>query len=232
MFKVPYLNRKRYIVLKAYTWNKFFLDNAPIQVSAKDTNPHRVSNQEPVGSDFRYCYARTVGRGKSATVFAPCSMKFHQNLDESGTTSPSYEMSTMSGWLDVTFRHTDDPYYNTSSLTVGKIKIPWVLYEETGVKFVLARHLQNSSAMMIPSGVLDFNKGHQLHIFNHMINVPFSYEVTFGEPLVSLFPLTERPLHVESYFDREKFDELDVVSATRPYFRNSLRKLQKKMSVQ
>lgn len=227
--KIPFLNRKRYIVLKAYTWNKFFLDNAPIQISSKDPNPQKTKNQEIDGNDFRLCYARTMGRNKCATIFAPCSMNFHMKVNDKQQVEPSYEMSMLSSWIDVTFDHTADPYYNTNQVCIGKISMPWMLHEETGVNFLLARHIENSSPMMIPSGILSYKLQHQLHIFNHLMRMPLSYEVTFREPIASLFPLTDKPLHVESYYDITKYQELDAISASRPYFKNHRMKLEKKL---
>ena len=71
--------------------------------------------------------------------------------------------------------------------------------------------------MQIPCGMLQYKHGFGANIFMHVGKHDHSYEIPFREPLVSIFPMSELPLHVESYFDRRRFMELADRSNELPF---------------
>ena len=219
--KIPFLNRQRYIVLKCYTWSELVHQYAPIQLATKDPVPKR--NSKPDNNvNFLRCYAHTKGKKRSATILSPATFKI--NVKDGGVET---EWSSRNEWCGIDHSHMNDPFYGTPNTHLLKICTPWCIEEKTGVNFVMGRHIQNKTPMQIPCGMLQYKHGFGANIFMHVGKHDHSYEIPFREPLVSIFPMSELPLHVESYFDRRRFMELVDRSNELPFFTNYRVKLEK-----
>lgn len=228
--KIPFLNRQRYIVLKAYTWNRFFFEHAPIQIASKDPNPKAKGHIHEGENTFHKCYARTIGAKKSASIYAPASIKFtYDHLDKQGQDHYGWDLSVPPEYLSIDDIHTNDPFYKPDDMLVLKMIMPWRCLDPSGTHYMLCRHLQNKTPMIIPSGVTEYQTGFAVNIFNHLHRIKHEYVIPFREPIASLFPLTDLPFHVESYLDRQMFENLYTQDMTNPYWSNHRVKLKKKM---
>lgn len=221
--KLPFLNRKRYIVLKCYTWSELVHQYAPIQLATKDPIPKRNSNSDR-NLNFLRCYAHTKGKKRSATILSPATFRIKVQ-DGNAKTKCSWSSQHDFCWIDDT--HMNDPFYATPNTHLLKIVVPWCIEEKTGMNFVFGRHIQNKTPMQIPCGITQYKHGFAANIFIHVGKHDHSYEIPFLEPLVSIFPMSELPLHVESYFDRKRFMELVDRSNELPFFTNYRIKLEK-----
>ena len=227
--KLPFLNRKRYIVLKAYTRNSAYLENVPIKIGSKECP---VKNKNDFDRDntasFATCYGRLEGLNRSATVEMPtdlymsCSAKGEDlNIQDKYADKYSKDFS-------VSYDHVHDKNYVSKNLLVSKVIMPWMLQEETGINFVVARHIRNMSPMIIPTGVCNYKFQHALNVFNCIPKQTLSYDISMGDKLVSIYPLSEKKLVVESYYDPEKYSELRDRNLYQPFWKGSTLKLLKR----
>lgn len=204
--KLPFLNRNRYIVLKCYTWHKGVFERAPIKVGG----PACPAADGPASyfdlrTNFSACWSRLRGMKKSATVSAPSSFRIETDGDK-GLQFGAADESV----VGVDYEHDFDTAYGVDKDTViTKIITPWHLEEATGVDFVLARHMQNKTMMNILSGVTNFKATCQVNIFNVISKYPHRYEVPFQAPMVSLYPMSDLPLHVECFYSPEMYTQAE-----------------------
>lgn len=219
--KLPFLNRKRYIVLKCYTWSSVVKDYASIKLGKYDDRP-TYNDKRHKKASFGKCFAHISTRIHSATIRSPTTFRINVKSGEL-----DYDIAAVNEFTNVNLEHNDDPEYSLPNTILTKIVTPWHIEEQSGVPFVMARHIQNKTPMMICSGVLEFRYGHGMNIFNHVAKFDHAYEIPFREPLVSLYPLSDLPLHVETYDDRKKFLELNSVADFMPYFSNHRTKMRK-----
>lgn len=217
--KLPFFNRKRYIVMKCYTDNKRLYEYAPILRSSLLPAPECQTDKHPVKQDnfdrmpsFRTCFGRVEALKTSAAI--PLWNTMHIKVDNDLNISvDSSDMQNLLGYLD--FDHNNDPYYDTENFYVVKHVCAWHCEETTGVKFVSAQHIQNNTNMRIPSGIIDFKHQHAMNVFNLVSKYPHSYTIPFKTPTIALYPLSDLPLHVESYFDTQKAIDLDRANSSR-----------------
>jgi len=221
---LPFLNRKRYIVLKAYTRNSAYLEHAPIKVGSKEC-PVKNTNTDDGHKSFASCYGRLAGLSRSATVEIPTALTMTGDAD--GNVTHDYA-DTKSVDFAVSYDHIGDSSYGAKDVVVTKIVLPWMLQEETGVDFVVSRHIRNTSPMIVPTGVASYKLQHSINVFNCIPRVDIKYNLSLGDKLVSLFPLSDKKLIVESYYDPLKFVELQDRSQYNPYVKGSVLKLQKR----
>lgn len=223
---IPYFNRKRYIVLKCYTPVSYFKEYCPIAIGSEAECPVRINKEHQFTRSFRTCYGRLAALKRSATVLMPSSLSIEVKED----LNTYYQFSEYNDLhVTLSFDHDTDPYYSSKDSTVSKLIMPWMLQEDTGVNFIIARHLRNTSHMMIPSAVLGFKHQHGTNVFNLIRKVPHKYTVDFRTPLVSLYPQSDKPLYVESYYDVSKFRELYEKAGINSWFTGSSLKLHKLM---
>ena len=213
--KLPFLNRKRYLVLKCYTTHEGVLQYAPITMKFKqsmgagkipaDVNPKFART-------FKTCASRIDTMRIAATIPAPSTISFSVKRNDIGHRLAEDDIESFS--LD--YSHHVDPHYEGSKENyLVKIQMPWRCYEETGVNFVLARHIANYTRMNVLSGSLNFKTNTALNVFNLINAVPHDFEIPFNTPMASLYPMSELPLHVECYNDAEQFRKLKEIQYSR-----------------
>jgi hypothetical protein len=198
--KIPFLNRKKYILLKCYTWHAGAHRQTPITMSIKPVRQRKTEFMEPV-RDFSGCWSRVKSQQVSATV--PCSteIRFSANGDNYVNAITSSEAVTVS------FDHNEDITYPLKDMVLSKIELPWRCEEDAGVNFVMARHMQCRSPLNILSGVLA--NAFPINFFNLTNTHEHQFSVKPNEPVISLYPMSDLPLQIETYYDPDKFKELD-----------------------
>lgn len=221
--KIPFLNKKNYVVLKCYTDNSAHLDYTPIKIATKDC-PIKNTESNKGRRTFRGCYGRVEGLKRSATFEMPCTLKM------TGTKEGIVDHTFSDGntrSIDIVYDHTSDPDYTSIDTTVTKMLTHWQIQETTGAVFILAKHIQNKTMMNIPTGVVSFKHQHSLNIFNQVASFDHSYEVPFKTPVASLYLASDKKLIVECYYDVQKQRELLERSNYNPMFSNTTLKLHK-----
>ena len=197
--QIPFLNRKRYIVLRCYTWHAGVLEQAPISMSTQPMRQHKADFMDDI-RDFSGCWSRVQSQKISATVPCPTEIKFQAKGDGLVNSLVS------SNAVEVDFQHDDDPNYAKKDMVLSKIVLPWRCVEDTGVNFIMARHMQCKVQLNILSGVVA--KMFPLNIFNLTNIQEHKFNVPPKEPLVSLYPMSDLPMHIEAAHDPDKFSEL------------------------
>jgi len=219
--KIPFINRKRYIELKCYSNTKFDIDNCPITLSSELPVMKPVGPVSPYVGNFSGCYGYIKGMKKSAVLRAWTEAEFEGLGSDEGI---SFNWAdTANGLSNITIHQ--DPIYQSNTNILTKMTNPWRLEETTGVHFVTAKHITNLTPMAIPSGLLTFNVGHQLNVFNLVHVSQPKYKIKFKEPLLALYPMSDLPLHVECIFDPEKHGQLNNETNRRAYFKGNNLKL-------
>jgi len=229
---LPFFNRKRYIVLNAYTNNKRLLENAPVTLSSllppvpffQDKVKDKSISQKDFNKvpTFRSCYGNVIAAKRSAVV--PCWSTYTVTVDNNKSLIlDSADMFKALG--DNHFKHNEDPYYDTSNFHVLKMSSCWLFEESTGVNFVYAQHIRNNTNMRIPSGLIEFKHQNGVNVFNLVPKHPHTYTIPFKTPLVALYPLSDKPFYVESHYNLEKFAELNASTAARFWYTGNSIKL-------
>lgn len=228
MLKIPFYNRKRYIVIKAYTNNPLLNKHAPITTSslleapAFLDNPKHECMAQKVAT-FRTCYSRVKSLKNSAVLPSWCTIDVNVSDDLEVSIHTSDDDNSL-GTTD--FIHNTDPYYNSKNNFVVKHNPKWLVEEETGVNFVYAQHINNVTNMKIPSSVITFKDQHYINVFNLVSKFKHTYTIPFRMPILALYPMSSLPLHVESYYDCEKYHELGLLSGSRFWNTNKTLKLE------
>jgi len=221
--KLPFFNRKRYIVLKCYTDTKFHLDNCPVTLSSELPPMKPLVDVRHNEATFSTCYGYIKAMKKSAVLCAWTEMEFQGEGDLQGV---SYRWAdNCNGRSEVTPQ--EDAVYKVPNAVMTKLTNPWRVEETTGVHFVTGKHIRNMTPMAIPSGMQDFSRAHQINIFNLVTDTQPRYGIKFKQPLLAIYPVSDLPLHVECYYDIEKHRSLDYEAKRRGYFRANFLKLDK-----
>jgi len=215
--KLPFINRNRYVVLKAYTFDQRIHDKTPISISSKinkdDACPvHRSPDAFKHTIDSCYGYVGSLKR--SATMSAWCELKAVHNNSEVFYEKPNQN-----------FTHYDmvnpNDYNLPANVALTKIHSPWCFEcNDKDMHFVFARHILNNTPMIIPTGVISFNYMHGAFIFN-AIPAGSDYKIRYKTPLMSLYPLTDLPFHVESHLDADEYRRLHQLALSYPYLKKS-----------
>ena len=223
--KLPFLNRKRYIVLKCYTTHAGVLKYAPITTNYKE---EKIDTSGLFAHEnahyFDSCWSRIKSKTASATIPSPMTITVKNKNGECGYSFSDGNIPAM----NVAFVHNNDPFWPTKDVTIGKLMLPWQVEEDTGVNFILARHISNKTMCNILSGILEFKDNSSLNLFNLTAKVDHEYEIPFNTPLASLYPMSDLPLHVETYHDEQKFLALNQCSYRR-FHRGNLIKTERAM---
>ena len=160
--KLPFLNLKRYIVLECVTNHQGVFDNVPVEKSKKAMRSGQKDEYYKPIHDFTYCWSRINTARVSVTIPNPCEMRFQAD----GEGIVNYGVADKQV-VEVDFDHDGDPAYGLDkSMCMTKIHMPWRFNEETGVTFVMARHIENRTPMNIVSGVMQYKHFSQVNIFN------------------------------------------------------------------
>ena len=204
--KLPFFNRKRYIVVKCYTWHAGVAESAPI--STNHPQKIRVEDSDAFLSPvprFSTCWSRYGTRKNSFSLLAPVAFRFSTDGESAIHFSDAHNQEI----VGVDYEHENDPTYASVKDTyMVKLTMPWVIDENSGTNFVIARHIQNTSMMNILSGVTCFKVSPAINVFNLISKFAHEYEVPFGTPLVGVYPMSDLPMHVETYHDTHKYDEI------------------------
>jgi hypothetical protein len=220
--KLPFINRKKYLVLKCYTDHRGVYEKAPITMNYSERLPEKKLDFMSRHKDFSSCYARIKAQKYSATLQAPAEFRF--NCDENKQIN--YSVADKFA-VQISFAHNDDHAYGKNrDNVVTKIMTPWRIIEETGTPFLLTRHIMNKTNMNIISGLVNFKNSCEPNIFNLVSTHPHQYAVPFLTPLASIYPLSDKPIHLEPYFDRDKYQDL-LELAYKPRIRGNAMKSDK-----
>lgn len=221
---VPYLSFKNYVVLKCYTSNAQVATAFPIKL-ASEHPPIKSKGNYP--STFRTCTGRVATLKTSASM----PMWLSVNVDVYDGAINVQRSDESPGLCELDWSHNDDPYVSLDNMAILRFNTPWFLEEDTGVNFVVAANIMNPTQMHTPSGVANFKWQHDLNLFNYIrTNSNTNYTVTAGTPILSLYPLTEKKLYVESYYDVAKTDYLISKTGTRSFFGNHAARIKKALN--
>jgi|TARA_R110000803_G_scaffold39804_1_gene85860 hypothetical protein len=204
---------KKSLVIKCYTPDFTIYEGAPLTMKSNKDLFHATDQPRSI----RTCYGYIKALKKSITV--PNWSEFRVVGTDEGVT---YEYPEKNRSL---VESHNDPCLKAYGTQVTKLCAPWAIESNLPIDIVVAPHVLNSTPMRIPSGCMTFYRFHQLNMFNYVHKAPHEYEVPFGLPLVSLFPMTERRIVLETYYDPDKFHELNYRSKSNPFFRGGRLKL-------
>lgn len=213
--KVPFLNFKNYVVLKCYTDNGMLHSAFPVTLSARQsvikTDPAR-----PYG--FRTCTGRTATLKRSATI----PMWVTYDVDVRDGDAYVFKADEHPDLCKLDWVLNGDAYMGADKLDqmlIMKLDSPWWFEEETGVDFLYAPNIHNTTRWHSPSGILNFKYQHAVNLFNYIhVASNHQYRVIAGTPAVSYYPLTDKKLYVESIYDVDKVKYLKDKCTTRPFW--------------
>ena len=218
IMKLPFLTLRRHIEVACYTKYKNVAELAPCTTMGRGPMAD-VENVKQDDSSFRTCYGFVRAFKKSLTVHSWCEIAVQSTEADVHYAFPRPEINS------VEF-HQSDLAWRPSDVFVSKLISPWALVSDTDVDFVVAHHILNTSGMIVPSGIVNFKNVNKLQIFNY-IPKNVEYKIGFNTPLVSIFPLSDKPLHVRSIFDQDAFDKIDRQNDMKPFFKASGLKAQR-----
>ena len=223
--KLPFLNRKRYILLKCYTGHAGVFEQAPMFIG----DGAKLGNEKPdtfvnPNQNFKTCWSRITSRNLCVTLPHPCETRISTNgEDVSWANAKNEEL------IYVDFQHERDETYGTNKDTIlAKFEYPWRIEEESGVNFVLARHIQNHTMMNVLSGVINYDVSVQPNLFVPINKAPHHFSIPFRTPVAALYPLSDLPLHLECEYDKQKFTELTERKYV-PHFRAGRQKQERNL---
>ena len=212
MINLPFFNRKRYIVLECYTWHPSVLKYSAISLGHPSAGKIDSGSFLTPQRSFRSCYSRLANRKKSATVFTPCDIRFE--VIQNGSVQHTHSTEGVEDLIGIDYKHDADVSYKThSDVSLAKIIMPWRIKEETGTNFVIAKHIHNTTLINIASGITSFTASSSLNLFAHIPNVTHRFVLPHLTPLIGLYPMSDKPLHVETYHDADKWADLGKLDA-------------------
>ena len=207
---LPFLNRERYIVLRAYTPVEYLCDHAPVCLSSKVIPEFPRIGKYEIG--FKTCHGFIASLKRSATVMSPCDFDVKATPKEFSYRWPDQQHFGVAEHVDT--------QWNSSTSFITKIAMPFVFKSsKKGINFVETRHILNDTPMNIPSGVTTYDYGTNYNPFNYIPRIDLEYSVTFKKPLIAIYPLSDLPFHVECYFDPGKYRDYVESCINRPRFK-------------
>lgn len=224
MIKLPFFNKQNYVVVKCYTPFEMLKEHKTVDLSSRNVKFPEIegkSEKTDIKTSFRHCYGMLHSLSNSITFKAPSELRVMSDGENWSYESPSPHFGQH---VD---HHDQDFHFDHGDCFITKLFIPWQFEEKTGAKFLYARHVQNTTFMNIPSGVINFKHGHDANIFNYIPRLNISYNVDFLHPLMSMHLLDDKKLIVETYVDRERFFHLKEQTSARAFFYGNGVKLSK-----
>lgn len=212
MLKLPFFNRKRYVVLKCYTDAELVNQFTPVTITAKckhDVYDKRRNLKERWNGSFKTCYGNVKSYRTSVTV--PCWHDYKVIVEDRRIDVLSSQRGTRNGKPEIKDHTVDPDWHSQSGLAIFKIASPWAFEcgDHKDLKWVYANHILNTTNLNSPSGMLTFYYQHDVNIFfkidpkyNHQFEIPFK------TPLAQLYPLTDLPLEVETSYNPTRFHQL------------------------
>ena len=223
MISLPFFNKQNYVLVKCYTPFDLLKNHKTLELSSKNVavfNKKDKLEENTHQKSFRHCYGMLHTLSKSITIKAPSELKVESDGEK-------WSYDSCNPFFEAIGSHDEDPHFNHGDCFITKLSLPWQIEEKTGAKFLYSRHIQNTTFMNIPSGVVDFNYGHGPNIFNYIPRLNISYNVNFMHPLMSLHLLEDKKLVVETYVDRERFFSLREQESATAFFNANRVKLHK-----
>lgn len=213
--KLPFLNRSRYIVIKAYTLNRRFLDDVPI-VLTKDIkqdhlNSKKLTEEEKrIYGTFNSCYGKVAALRRSLTLRTWC--EFEIKADEK-----SFQAIYPVGFEHFLLQRQKDYVFNPNGMFVAKVVPPWMVEcNKKDLNIVHCNHILNTTPLQIASGIVPSAIA-ATNFFSYIPSQRLHYIVPYKMPIVQWYPLTDLPIHVENYYDVEKYHDLNSMATSNPY---------------
>jgi len=213
--KLPFLNRSRYVVIKAYTLNRRFLDDVPI-VLTKDIkqdhlNSKKLTEEEKrIYGTFNSCYGKVAALRRSLTLRTWC--EFEIKADEK-----SFQAIYPVGFEHFRLQRQKDYVFNPNGMFVAKVIPPWMVEcNKKDLNIVHCNHILNTTPLQIASGIVPSAIA-ATNFFSYIPSQRLHYIVPYKMPIVQWYPLTDLPIHVENYYDAEKYHDLNSMATSNPY---------------
>ena len=221
MLKLPFFNRERYIVVKAYSMDCRLTENNHVSMTSSTVKEvrkcaHASEKERPF--DFTTCYGYNKSLNKSITISSWCEAKVKYEGDP--LQGDIYEVPlgmNLFGWDRVR----DSAYPMLDGGLTTKIIVPWMFHcNKRDAMFVMTKHVYNRTPMMIVPGMLNFHASRAAHIFNQLSEGQ-NYKIPYKHPIAQIFSMSDLPLHLETILDPGMFQVLLNDQNNRPFFRGS-----------
>jgi len=224
MLKLPFFNRERYILIKAYTFDRRNYKDKTFAMTGSSLGvlkrcPKKMW-EDPDGYDFTTCYGLTTSMNRSLTINSWCEVKVEGHND---IKLNPYTVPKSNEVFDV-ISVSDSAYTMPEDSQMTKIICPWMMTCNKDTNFVMGKHIMNKLPMHIPTGILHFEATHATHIFNAVYKNQ-KYKIPYAAPLAQLFPLSDLPIQLETYWDSNMYYGLNNYSRNITHFRGGAIKL-------
>lgn len=220
MIKLPFFNRERYVVIKAYTFDRLVHKDKILAMTGTSVGVlNRCPKSSPTGvydSDFSTCYGINAAMNRSLTLssWSEVNVEYQTESDKypDHTVPPMNEVFVVANVID------DKVYKKQPDARIYKMLAPWMITCNKDINFVMSRHMMNELPMNVPTGILHFEATKAPHLF-HILYPGQKYKIPYRHPLAQIFPLTDLPIHLETYWDAQMFQGLFDTRHNIPYFR-------------
>lgn len=220
--KLPFVNRKQYLVIKAYTSSRRALKDVPLcltkDVKHDGLNPLKISNDDKrYTPSFNTCYGRIATLRNSITLRTWCEFDII-------TTKERWEMKWPNANEYMHVHETLDEAFRPSNLFVVKVCPPWMLEcDQAGTEVLHCSHILNTTHLHIASGIIPITDP-TLNFFTYLPKRDDVYKIPYKMPIMQMFPLTDLPIQVECSYDANKYAELFTMTHSNPYFTGTTQK--------
>lgn len=215
MIRLPFISRKRYIEVKAYTNHLGVYETAPVSQNVISKMKKQDISFTDTGTFYTGCWSRVNTKANSITIQSPCEVKIDCLGSEVCETYAADRQI-----ISMDFTHHTDPSYPDRDFFISKIVMPWVFEDNHNINFVIARHMENTTMMNVLSGLTNFRTQPSSNIFNVIPKIKHRYKIPPLHPMASIYPMSSLPLHLEVYHDPIKYNELNE-KHLRLYFNGS-----------
>ena len=224
--KLPFLNRRRYLVVKAYTSSKRALDDVPLcltkDVSQDHLNSERIPpTQRKYIPTFNTCYGRLAALRNSITLRTWCEFEITTTKD-----TCKFDWPNGNGFMNA--NNMEDAAFKPSGLRVIKICPPWMLESnDNSLEVLHCSHILNTSHLHIASGIIPMRTDPTLNFFTYLPKRNDTYSIPYKMPIIQMFPLTDLPIQIECSYNLDKYTELHTMTSSNPYFSGGISKCMK-----
>lgn len=213
--KLPFFNRKNYVLFRFYTPSPFAAAHAApsLTLHAK----HETFNVIPkcpreklhrsMEPSFKTCFGLVSQYKRSITL--PMWAEFCVDVHEGQLSVNHSTKGDMKQQVDV---HNDRDYLMQKGMVMLKFNSLWAVTTEGDIDSttcISGQHILNTTGMMIPTGIIDFKAPqHDWNVFNKVdTSYDHTYKIPFAHPIQALFPITEKEIIVETELSHEKYFE-------------------------